>query len=55
MLSQDGHFIANASKYFKVKIFEVVRKREKGQAEPVFQHVSNKHVMVLASGRTSLL
>ena len=51
VLSQDGHFIANAStNTSEVKIFEVVRKREKGHAEPIFQHVSNKHVMVLASG-----
>ena len=50
ILSTDGHFICNAStKNSEVKIFEVVRKKEKGSAEPVFQNVSNKHVMVLAA------
>jgi WD40 repeat protein len=51
ILSHDGHFIANAStSSSEVKIFEVVRKKEKGQAEPVFQSISNKAAMTLASG-----
>lgn len=51
VLSNDGHFISNIStSSSEVKIFEVVRKKEKGQAEPVFQGVSNKAAMTLASG-----
>ena len=47
-LSTDGHFIAPRCDSTEIKLFEIVRKKVKGQPEAMFEAVNPKSVMTLS-------